>query len=299
MTPTEFILRGSGDVDITCSQWLPESDPTAAIQIAHGVGEHVGRYDELASTLTAQGYAVYGQDHRGHGRSVNSSSGFGVLGTQGWLHLVTDIGVLSDEIRSRHGAIPLVLIAHSMGSFAAQQYLLDHDRNIDALVLTGTAALDLLEPALDLDAELNLAMFNAAFQPARTEFDWLSRDEAIVDAYVADPLCGFGLDIDAVRTMFAEARRMADPDQVRRIRSDLPILLAVGSNDPVNGELALFEPLVERYRTAGITELSAIVYPDARHEIFNETNRVEVRRDLISWLHRVLQQLPAHDSAPQ
>jgi len=175
-----------------------------------------------------------------------------------------------------------VLLGHSMGSFAVQQYLLDHSDRVDAVVLTGTTALDQLEPALDLDKPIDLAAFNAAFQPARTEFDWLSRDESIVDAYIADPRCGFGIDIDAAKDMFAGA------GQVAATRPDLPLYIAAGELDPVNANLALLNVLVDRYRAAGLTDVTVRTYPGARHEILNETNRDEVVADILDWLDRVL-----------
>ena len=150
---------------------------------------------------------------------------------------------------------------------------------VDAVALTGTAALDVLEPALDLSSDLDLSAFNAAFQPSRTDFDWLSRDESIVDAYLADPLCGFGIDAESARDMFAGARRLADPAQVARMPHYLPLYVAVGSKDPVNAELALLWVLVDRYRDAGLCDITTRVYDDGRHEILNETNRAEVIDD--------------------
>jgi alpha-beta hydrolase superfamily lysophospholipase len=175
-----------------------------------------------------------------------------------------------------------------MGSYAVQQYLLDHSADVDGVVLTGTAAIDLLEPALDLDQPLDLAVFNAPFQPARTDFDWLSRDEAVVDAYIADPASGFGIDVESAKAMFLGARRLADPAQVAAMRSDLPVYIAVGEADPVNGGLALLTPLTDRYQAAGLTDVTVRVYPGARHEILNETNRDEVIAELNSWLDRVV-----------
>ena len=131
-------------------------------------------------------------------------------------------------------------------------------------------------------------MFNAPFQPARTDYDWLSRDETIVDAYVADPGCGFGIDTDSARTMFIGARRGADPTQVAAIRPNLPVYIAVGEADPVNAGLTLLTPLIERYEAAGLTDLTVRIYPDARHEILNETNRGEVIAELNRWLDRVV-----------
>jgi alpha-beta hydrolase superfamily lysophospholipase len=171
-----------------------------------------------------------------------------------------------------------------MGSFAAQQFLLTDSATVDAVALTGTAAIDLLEPALDLDAPLDLAMFNAAFDPPRTDFDWLSRDNAIVDAYLADPACGAGVDPDSVREMFRGSRALADPARVAAIRSDLPIYLAVGDMDPVNAGLALFQPLADRLDAAGVKDLTVRIYPGARHEILNETNRDEIIGELVAWL---------------
>lgn len=131
-------------------------------------------------------------------------------------------------------------------------------------------------------------MFNAPFQPPRTDYDWLSRDESEVDAYVADPLCGFGIDPANTKAMFAGARRLADPEAVGGMREDLPMYLAVGEQDPVNGNLALFDVLVQRYRDAGIKDLTVKVYPGARHEILNETNRAEVVAELLAWTEKLV-----------
>jgi alpha-beta hydrolase superfamily lysophospholipase len=174
-----------------------------------------------------------------------------------------------------------------MGSFAVQQYLLDHSDDTDGVVLTGTAVIDLLEPALDLDQPLDLAMFNAPFQPARTDFDWLSRDESVVDAYVADPLCGFGIDPQAAKSMFVGARRLAVPEQLAGLRPGLPVYIAAGELDPVNGGLALLTPLTDRLQAAGLTDVTVVTYPGARHEILNETNNDEVIAALLEWADRV------------
>src|SRR5437016_7703929 len=158
------------------------------------MGEHVQRYGALARALTGHGLVVYGQDHRGHGTTARSADELGQLGPDGWTQLVDDIDLLVSRIHDEQPGLPLVLLAHSMGSFAVQQYLLDHSDRVDAVVLSGTTALDQLEPALDLDKPIDLAVFNGAFQPARTAFAWLSRAEAIVDARIADPRCGTALD---------------------------------------------------------------------------------------------------------
>jgi alpha-beta hydrolase superfamily lysophospholipase len=257
------------------------------VVLVHGMGEHIRRYDHVADALTSRGFVVYGHDHRGHGASLAATDEPGHLGHNGWQALVDDLNLVVTQARSDHPDLPVVMVAHSMGSFAAQQFLLDHGGSVEAVALTGTAAVDLLEPILDLSGELELSAFNAAFHPARTDFDWLSRDEAVVDAYIADPLCGFGLDPASLKDMFAGSRRLADPAEVARIPRDLPLYVAVGSRDPVNARLTLLWALVDRYRAAGLEDVTVRVYDEGRHEILNEINRAEVIDDLLRWLQRV------------
>jgi alpha-beta hydrolase superfamily lysophospholipase len=286
--PSSTFAYTSGDGQkITTYRWDPPGPPRAALQVTHGMGEHALRYGKFAEAMNERGLVVYAQDHRGHGVTVGDGV-LGDLGEDGWPALVGDIGLLSTEIRAQQPGLPLILLGHSMGSFAVQQYLLDHSADADAVILTGTAVIDLLEPALDLDQPLDLAMFNAAFQPARTDYDWLSRDEAIVDAYIADPRCGFGLDTGSAKAMFAGARRLADPAEVAAMRPGLPVYIAAGESDPVNGQLALLAPLAERYRVAGLADVTVRTYPDARHEILNEINNAEVIAEIGSWADRVL-----------
>jgi alpha-beta hydrolase superfamily lysophospholipase len=287
MPASTFRYPSSDGAQITAYRWVPAGEPRAVIQLTHGMGEHARRYDYAARALNDAGFAVYAQDHRGHGGSGDPEA-LGDMGPGSWPALVDDIGLLSAHIRAEHPGLPLILLGHSMGSFAVQQYLLDHSADVDGAVLTGTAAIDVLEPALDLDQPLDLAIFNAAFQPARTDYDWLSRDETIVDAYVADPYCGFGIDPASAKLMFLGARRVADPAQVAAITPGLPLYIAVGEADPVNGGLALLTPLTDRYAAAGLTDVTVRTYPGARHEVLNETNRDEIIGELISWINRVL-----------
>jgi alpha-beta hydrolase superfamily lysophospholipase len=284
--PATFTYPSADGTPVTAYRWDTGGQPRAIVQLTHGMGEHARRYDHVALALTQAGYVAYAQDHRGHGASVGSGSP-GVIGADGWLALVADIGGLTAVARAEHPGLPVVLLAHSMGSFAAQQYLLDHSGDADAVILTGTAVLDLLEPALDLDQPLDLTGFNAPFAPARTDFDWLSRDDAVVDAYIADPMCGFGLDPAAGKQMFSSARRVADPAALGAIRPDLPVYIAVGEMDPVNGGLALLTPLAERLAAAGLRDVTVVTYPDARHEILNETNHDDVISAIIGWINRV------------
>jgi alpha-beta hydrolase superfamily lysophospholipase len=298
MNPETLSYRSSDGRQLAGYRWAADGGqaPAGIVVLVHGMGEHLRRYDHVADALTSAGFAVYGHDHRGHGASLAPTDEPGDLGPNGWAALVDDLNHAIDQAKSDHPDVPVVVVAHSMGSFATQQFLLDHGTHVDAVALTGTAVLDLLEPALDLSRDLELSAFNAAFQPARTDFDWLTRDEAVVDAYLADPLCGFGIDAASAKDMFVGARRLADPAQVARMPHYLPVYVAVGSKDPVNADLALLWPLVDRYRDAGLSDVTVRVYEDARHEILNETNRAEVIDDLLQWLRRVSAFPAVHES---
>jgi len=289
MDPDTFFLRSADGKQLAGYRWpAQDGQPTEGVVVlVHGMGEHIRRYGHVANALTSQGFVVYGHDHRGHGASLAATDEPGRLGHDGWWALVDDLNLVVAQARSDHPGLPVVMVAHSMGSFAAQQFLLDHGGSVDAVALTGTAAIDLLEPALDLSGDLELSAFNAAFYPARTDFDWLSRDESVVDAYIVDPLCGFGLDTASLKDMFAGARRLAEPAQVARIPRDLPLYVAVGSRDPVNAGLTLLWALVDRYRGVGLGDITVRIYDDGRHEILNEVNRAEVIDDLLQWLQRV------------
>ncbi len=289
MQPDTFSYRSADGRKLVGYRWAAAKGQTdtGVVVLVHGMGEHLRRYEHVASALTAQRFEVYGHDHRGHGASLARNHDPGQLGHDGWRALVDDLNLVIAQAKSDHPGLPVVMIAHSMGSFATQQFLLDHGADVDAVALTGTAALDLLEPALDLSGDLDLSAFNAPFQPARTDFDWLSRDESVVDAYLADPLCGFGIDTASAKDMFVGARRLADPAEMARMPHDLPMYLAVGSKDPVNGGLTLLWALVDRYRAAGLADVTVRVYDDGRHEILNEINRTEVIDDLLQWLQRV------------
>ncbi|MFB6841831.1 alpha/beta fold hydrolase [Streptomyces sp. NPDC056361] len=290
-----FTFTSQDGVVLHVHTWLPEGEARGVVQIAHGMGEHAARYAPLAGHLAGLGFAVYAADHRGHGLSMHAGPGH--FGENGWNLLVEDVAALTRIARERHPGAPVVLVGHSMGSFAAQQYLLDHASLVDGVALSGTTALDGLLAGL-ADAARRAAeegveggegagvfdAFNAAFAPHRTEADWLSRDERQVDAYLADPLCGFGADDRGMADMGAAAARLAAP---HGIPADLPVCVLVGDQDPLNTRLTLSDLLVSRYRQAGLTDLTYRAYEGARHEILNETNRDEVVADLTAWIERV------------
>ncbi len=283
MTSTTGTFTSPTDgLELATRSWTEVDSPRGVVQLAHGLAEHSARYDRLATALNRAGFVVHGTDHRGHGRSIHAAPGdFGEAGFDG---LVADVAAYGAALASP--GLPLFLLAHSMGSFAAQVVLLEHSAQYAGVVLSGSTALDVLAAAMAEqpdDGPPGLEAFNAGFEH-RTGYEWLSRDEAEVDQYVADPLCGFDLPEEAVPSLFAPAASLADPALLQRIRSDLPLLVTSGTADPLAGGGQLVELLGQRYRDAGLTDVTVRTYPGARHEIFNETNRDEVTTDVVDWL---------------
>ncbi len=286
---TEFRIAGSDGWDLFAYHGEPEGTPRAVVHILAGVGDHVrrGGFQRLAGALLAAGFAVSAHDHRSEGGSVASLDAQGQTGPDGWNRLVADIGVLISAAHDRHPGVPVVLFAHSLGSFASQQWILDHSADIAGLALSGTAAVDILAANLEPGSPPSLEAFNAPWAPGRTGFEWLTRDEHEVDLYVADPQCGYTLDDEAMVAMLAGGSVAADPERLARVRKDLPIHLAVGDQDPVNAGLALVTALEGRYADAGLTDVTVTAWPGARHEILNETNRDEVVADIVAFVERV------------
>jgi alpha-beta hydrolase superfamily lysophospholipase len=255
------------------------ADPRGVVQVAHGLAEHSARYDRFARALNDVGYSVRACDHRAHGQSIVGTPGD--FGDPGFDALIADLAAYGTSLR---GDLPVFLFAHSMGSFAAQSVILTHSQQYAGVVLSGSTALDLLAAGMaQSEGPAGLEAFNAGFEN-RTGYEWLSRDEAEVDLYVADPLCGFALPDETVPSLFGAAEKLADPAALAGIRPDLPLLIASGSDDPLAGGGQLVEVLGQRYRDAGLADVTVTVYDGARHEILNETNRDEVTADVISWL---------------
>jgi alpha-beta hydrolase superfamily lysophospholipase len=265
-------------IAITYDVW-PVDNPRAAVQVAHGVGEHAGRYRVLAEHLNANGYTVYADDHRGHGRTGmaqwNDAAMLGKLGVGGLRAAVDAIHEFSGLIRRENPDLPLVFFGHSWGSLAVQMILNKHSDEYDAAVLSGTA----YRMLGSMDSGYNLNKRHAHL--GTTGAEWLSRDAAVSQAFVDDPLTTsvslpklFGAR-DAARLLGRPARSLA---------RDIPVLIQVGGDDPLGGE-ASARRLERAYRVrSGLTDVTTIIYPGARHEIYNETNREEVMADLSAWL---------------
>ena len=292
MHSSTFSFSSTDGLSVHVYRWstdaAADSSPRAVVQLAHGMGEHAARYVRFAEALVDAGCIVYANDHRGHGRTAGGPERHGHLGEAGWAGLVGDIDALAERIRHDHPGVPLVVFGHSMGSFALQQYLIEHSRDIDVAILSGTSAIDVIGAGIDPDAEVDLSAFNAPFEPAPTDYEWLSRDRAEVDAYVADEDCGFGLDAAGARGMLDGTAVASNPEKLAQVRSDLPIYIMSGDADPLAGGGELIELVAQRYRDAGVASVTVARYPDARHEILNETNRDQVTADLINWLDRTL-----------
>ncbi len=286
MRREDFSFNSGDGIEIAYYRWRAPGKAAGIVQIAHGMGEHSLRYAQVAEVLNQAGYHVYANDHRGHGRSVKGPESLGDFGAGGWNGLVADMVTLTRLARTREGRIPVILLGHSMGSFAAQHYVLDNSALIAGLVLSGSAAVDKL--AIDPSADADLTAFNRGFEPARTPHDWLSREPAAVDAYEAYPVGGFGVNKQAMQTMAASMGRLIEPKALGQIRKDLPIYIFAGDKDPINHHLEWLKPVAERYRAAGIANVTEKYYAEGRHEMLNETNRDEVTRDLVSWLKKTI-----------
>lgn len=282
----QFRFTSRDGTEIACYRWKAPAAAKGILQIAHGMGEHTLRYAPVAEFFNGAGYHVVANDHRGHGKSVKNKEGLGDLGAGGWNALIADMATLARKAKAESPGLSLILLGHSMGSFALQQYLLDHSGQISGAVLSGSAAADRL--ALDPEREVELSQINAPFEPARTPFDWLSRDTKEVDKYIADPLCGFGVNKTGIQSMAGAMARTVDPKALSLIRKDLPIYIFAGDKDPVNADLDALKIVAQRYRTAGLRNVTEKYYAGGRHEMFNETNRDEVMRDLLAWMNGIL-----------
>jgi alpha-beta hydrolase superfamily lysophospholipase len=281
---SSFVSSADGTVIATTAWTDVTGAPIGAVQIAHGLAEHAARYGRFAQALNAAGFLAFATDHRGHGRT--GCDRLGDFGPAGFDGLIADVAQFGAAIAAEHPGLPVFLLGHSMGSFASQSVIVDGAAPYAGVALSGSTALDVLAAGMasaPADAPAGLEAFNAGFEH-RTGYEWLSRDEAEVDAYVADPWCGFDVPAEAIPSLFGQAARLADPAVLAGIRSDLPILIASGSDDPLAGGGQLVELLGQRYRDAGVADVTVVVYPGARHEILNETNRDEVTADIIAWL---------------
>ncbi len=287
------------DIQKAMRIWAPEGEVRAVVQIIHGMAEYIGRYERAALEMNRHGIAVAGLDLRGHGEQAELKGYF--ADRDGWDHLVTDAHDLTLLLKKRFPGVPFVLMGHSMGSFVAREYAIRYNSEIDALVLSGTghypkglcmagrllAALSPRRSPARLVDKIAFSGNNKPFEPGRTPFDWLSRDEKEVDKYIASDLCGFCFTGSAFHDFFGGLIGLTKTDRLASIRKDLPVLLISGDADPVGQMGAGVKQTAEEYKAAGLQDVTCKLYPDARHELLNETNRDEVTEYLIRQVLRM------------
>lgn len=297
----EFFLETGFGPDLHTCAWYPKDKPIGIVQIIHGIAEYAGRYDAFASFLADQGYLVVGEDHAGHGKTVGETGQYGYM-DGGWSGTVKGIHALYQKIHEEYPNVPYFMLGHSMGSFLLRTYLFTYHTTLAGAIISGTG----WQPAAILPAgrllckeealrrgerlsspllqKLIFGSYNQAFAPARTPNDWLSRDEAVVDAYTEDPMCGFFPSIQLCGEMMGGIQMIQKKDNLQRMQKDLPILFISGEQDPVGAMGKGVQQTVAAFRDVGMQRVSCVLYPDMRHETLNEIGKEQVYHDILKWL---------------
>ena len=299
---TDHYFDSCGAGQIHYCKWTPEGEIRGIVQIVHGIAEFVERYDDFANFLNTQGYLVVAEDHMGHGQSIGEDGVQGYF-QGGWFAAVNDTMKLMKDTMAEFPGIPYVLFGHSMGSFMARTILARYpDSGIAAAIICGTgwqpkAALPLLIRAVEgickKTGEKNpseklqnmvFGGYNKRIANPRTPCDWLTRDEEIVDAYVADPLCGFIPACGLLRDMMKGIYYIEQEKNLKNMKKHLPVLFIAGAEDPVGPYGKGVEQAVSAFKKAGMINVACKIYPECRHEILNELNKQEVYEDVAAWL---------------
>ena len=283
--------------------WLPEGEPKAILQLVHGMAEHIDRYDETARQIAKAGFAVVGHTHLGHGDDAEALGHFAP--ENGWDALIEDTHALRLEIAAQYPACPYFLLGHSMGSFVVRCYCLRYEKGLAGVILSGTGhyppalvsvgkAIAAVQCALgagkkpsSLLKSISTSGNNKTYPYVRTEFDWLSTDEDVVNAYIADPYCGFTFTSRGYLDMFTGLSALY-PRFLSSMEKNIPVYLFSGKDDPVGGYGAGVEKVAAEIKNAGVTDVMVRLYPDGRHEMFNEQERQTVWADLISWMEQTM-----------
>lgn len=283
--------------------WMPDASPRGIVQIAHGMAEHIARYAPFAAYLAANDYVVAANDHMGHGKSGDLALKGYFGGQNGWDSVLKDMKALHDHVASLFPGIPYALFGHSMGSFLSRAYCARYKEDFSALILSGTGgrnpavaigkAIARLEQKRNgekkpskLLNDMSLGSYNKAFSPARTGFDWLSRDKAQVDLYISDPLCGFVLTAEGFFDLLGGISEVTGPQWAAKL-PDIPIYLFSGEKDPVGGNGKGVREVRRWLEETGHT-VTCKLYADGRHEMLNEINRTEVYGDVLQFLNSII-----------
>ena len=298
-------LSGDGRTKIHAVEWRPDKGkPKAVLQIFHGMVEYIERYEDFATYLTEKGFLVVGNDHLGHGASVVSEEDWGYFAEEnGNEILLRDVRGLHKKTAKRYPELPYFILGHSMGSFLLRQYLCRFGEELSGAIIMGTGTQPL--PALRFGQKLcrtaaklrgwhyrwtfvdKLAFggYHKHFPDARTKRDWLTKDRQIVDAYLADPRCCFLFTLNGYYNLFRSIEDASNPEQLRKMPKDLPVLFVSGAEDPVGNFGKGVEQVRKSFEAVGMQDITWILYENDRHEILNETDRSLVYRDLYAWLY--------------
>jgi len=285
-----------------------QGTPRGIVQINHGLTEHSARYARFADFLSQRGFHAYAHDHRGHGFTTAPDGAPGMFAREdGGAKVIADIDAVHDHIAATHPGLPVVLFGHSMGGLSGMNYVLKHSDRLHAAAicnanfsagLAGRAALAILawerfrlgsDVPSRLLPKLTFQAWGRQIKDRRTEFDWLSRDAAEVDKYIADPLCGWDPSVSMWRDVFGFIFGGADDGNYATIRRDLPLYLVGGEHDPATDGGKAVSHHAERLRRMGFSNLVSTIYPQTRHESLNELNRDVVMSDFGAWLDRVVE----------
>ena len=292
-----------GLTTIHAVEWAPETEVRGILQIAHGMVEFIDRYDRFASFMASNGFYVVGNDHLGHGKSVTDENNLGFFAEKGGnACVIGDMQQLREMTRKKYPDVPYFILGHSMGSFLTRQYIEMHGEGLKGAVIMGTG----FQPMATLNMGIGLTGFlakikgshhrsklvngmalgayNKSFEPARTKNDWLTRDEAVVDAYEANPLNQFMFTVNGYNNLFRGLKYAQSKENLEKIPKDLPILVISGQNDPV-GEFGKGPTAVAQiYRNTGIGDVTLKLFPEDRHEILNELDKEAVDAFLLDWI---------------
>lgn len=304
---TEKIASTDSKNNLNVIIWETEKEPIGVLQIVHGMAEYIDRYDNFAKYMTEQGFNVIGHDHLGHGHSVSDEHDYGFFAEEnGDKIIIEDMHSVTQYAREKWEELPNFILGHSMGSFCLRQYLTKYSNDVFGAIIMGTgwipSAAALLGKTIATNTckskgshtvnplliKLTLKPYNKPFAPARTNCDWLSRDEKQVDLYVNDKLCGFDFTAGAYKDFFTILEKIAKNRQLIGMRKSLPILITSGSVDPVGGKKAC-EKLNAQYKRCGINDVTLKLWENDRHEILNELDKSDVYRYIYNWLKSKIQ----------
>ena len=292
-----------GNTEIHTIEWKPDSEIRAVLQICHGMMEYIERYDEFAQFLCERGYYVVGNDHLGHGKSVQSKSEYGFFDQKyGNACVLGDIHTLRQRVSGKYPDVPYFMLGHSMGSSLLRQYIQMYGNGLAGAVLMGTvtdhsrASLVIVKRLCRLMAavrgwhyrsrmvnELVTGAFNRKFRPAETRADWVTSDRERLEKYISDPMCSFIFTVNAYYSMMNGMLASQKKGNIQMIPKTLPVLFVSGAEDPVGDLGKGVRGVFETYKSEGIRDVSLKLYEGDRHEILNETDRARVYQDLYEW----------------